>query len=63
MNRLIYEEIAKKYGTTVDEVKEEMQVALNEVCAACALPSNKSTAATVDEFLDYVREQIQNNIT
>ena len=58
MDESIYEEIAKRHGLSVREVKREMQAAINEAYAnpnshAMAVP-RKNAIPTVAEFIEYV---------
>lgn len=64
MNRKIYKKLAKKFGVTVDEVKRDMQEAVN---ATYMKPSSSAqnmmkneTVPTVDEFINIVAGQIEN---
>jgi len=60
----IYKEIAKKYGVNVDEVKREMQAAIDEAYAnpnpAVLDIPRKASVPTVDEFVDFAVEQVNN---
>jgi len=63
MNRKVYREIAKKYGTSVREVKIEIQKALaeaykNPTSAALNVP-RKNAVPTIDEFIDYSIKEIE----
>lgn len=61
----IFTEIANKYGVSVDEVKQEMQAAINAIYddlnshAKNVLYEND--IPTIEEFLSFVLEQITNN--
>ena len=63
MNEKIYKDIAKKYGVSVEEVKREMQKAID---AAYLFPNDeakkvprKGDAPTIDEFVTYAVDKIK----
>lgn len=63
MNRKYYREIAKKHGVSVDEVKRDMQLAINEAyinpnTTALNVP-RKGDVPTPDEFVDHVVSKIK----
>jgi len=65
MNRKIYREIAKKNRISVDEVKREMQAAINEAYAnpnpqVMNIP-HKNAVPTIEEFVDYSVNEIKRN--
>ena len=62
MNRKTYRQIAKKHGVSLDEVKREMQTAIN---SAYVFPNDKALniprkkeIPTVGEFIEYSVNQI-----
>lgn len=63
MNRKGYRKIAKKYGVSTQEVKRDMQEAINQ---AYVTPTNKALEVfksgkipTVDEFIDYAVNKVK----
>jgi len=63
MNRKIYKAIAKKHGISVEEVKREMQKAVD---AAYVFPSAEAESVpragekpTIEEFIDYSVKKIK----
>jgi len=63
LSRKDYKQIAKKHGVTVDDVKREMQEAINAAyinptfnakCVPCV-----GDVPTVDEFIEYVANRIR----
>ena len=46
MNRKIYREIAKKHGVSVNEVKRDMQEAIDK--------TYRDNRPSIDEFIDHV---------
>lgn len=62
MNRKIYKQLAKKYGVTVEEIKRDMQEAINAAYvspndAALGIKS-KGTVPTIDEFITQTANKI-----
>jgi len=63
MNRSDYRKIAKKHGISIQEVKRDMQEAVDAAYinptfhARCVY--SKSEKPTVDEFIDYVARRVQ----
>jgi len=65
MNRKIYREIAIKNKTSIKEVKQEMQAAINYAyvnpnAQAMSLP-RKNAIPTIEEVVEYMVKQMQNN--
>ena len=63
MNRKIYEEVAKKYDVSAEEVKKEMQAAISEAfknptAEALNIP-RKGGVPTIDEFFAYAVRKIE----
>ena len=63
MNRKIYKQLAKKYGVTVEEIKRDMQEAIN---AAYVSPNkaalgvkSKGAVPTIDEFITHATNKIK----
>ena len=62
MDEKIYKAIAKKHGISVDEVKKEMQAAIQTAYVfpapeALKVP-RKNDVPTVDEFLEYTAKKV-----
>jgi hypothetical protein len=67
MNRKIYKALAKKHGVSVEEIKRDMQEAVN---AAYKTPTTTAqsfmkngAAPTVEEFVNHIAETIKNEET
>ena len=62
MNRKAYRQIAKKHGVSVDEVKRDMQEAVNEAYKNPNFHARavdyKGEKPTVDEFIDHMVRRI-----
>ena len=62
LNEKIYEKIAEKYGVTEDEIKKDMQEAINSAYikpnSKAAGISRKGDIPDIDEFVEYVIGQI-----
>lgn len=63
MNRKVYKTLAKKYGVSVDEIKRDMQTAINH---AYQTPSPEAQAIkrkgeipTVNEFISHVAQDLR----
>jgi len=63
MNEKIYKKIAKKYGVSVEDVKRDMQIAID---AAYVFPNTeaekipkKGEVPTIDEFIGFLVGQIK----
>lgn len=58
MNHNIYKKIAKKHGTTVEKVKEEMELAIKEAyinpTVLAQQVSKEGDVPTPDELIDFV---------
>ena len=63
MNRKIYKEMAKKYGITVDELKRDMQDAINatylQPSSAAQGINRKGDIPTVDEFICHAVSELK----
>jgi len=66
MEKNIYEALAKKHGVSVNEVKREMQAAIN---AAYVFPTpeaseipRKNGIPTADEFVNYLIKKINDGM-
>lgn len=67
-NRKIYREIAKKYGVSVEEVKKDMQSAINhgymnntnpDISKNQSKISKKGEIPTIDEVLHYAKKKLK----
>ncbi len=59
----IYKKIAKKYGVTPEEVKRDMQYAINYAWTTNPSAQNYSTSApTITQFIDIVKKQTNNKL-
>ena len=56
MNEEVYRIIAKKYGVSIEDVKRDMQAAINEIYANSSLKN----IPTVEEYIDFSVRQIKN---
>jgi len=66
MNRKIYKQLAKKYGVTVEEIKRDMQEAINAAYVSpndTALGVNsKGAVPTIDEFIKHTANKIKSDM-
>jgi len=63
MNENVYEEVAKRYGVTAEEVQREMQSAIEQ---AFINPNHEilkipreNTVPTVEEFFEYILKNLK----
>ena len=65
MNRKTYRKIARKHGISVNEVKSEMQAAINTAYTKPNLQAlnipRKNEIPTIDEFISYAIKEVKNN--
>ena len=65
MNRKILRQIAKKYGVSVEEVKRDMQEAINEAYkdpnSAALSVERKGKVPTPDELINHAVREIKKN--
>jgi len=66
MNRKIYKKLAKKYGVTVDEIKRDMQEAVNATyktpTSSARNVTKDDTVPTAEEFMNLLVGRVKNEI-